>query len=287
MGYRSQGSPRKGAGQKFQKSQHEKAKTKARKHRARDKSLEEEKPIASAEEIAEKTILSLRKLGSQKFAVSPYSVYFDDWLINLKDVLSEFESNPAINVDEAFTKERERLVTKTGQELAKLKQDEAALDVAAKELTDKNHLLVQLDAEYAANTRELGPKKNSEIQSLTLNVRSFEGELERIRAMKTSFFGFTKKAKAQKEAGTLQKLESAKTELETALQRFKVEQEKLHDEYEQKKQTVIERVQLLEKETERIENDDSLAVRSNACETLVEVVNALLDRQPATSTDTA
>ncbi len=131
----------------------------------------------------------------------------------------------------------------------------------------------------------LDPARNAEIQSLTLTVRSLEGELERVKAMKTSFLGFTKKAKAQKEAEALRKLESAKTELETALQKFKVEQEKLHDEYEQKKQNTIERVQRLEKEVERIDIDSSLIIRSQACEALIDAVNALLERQPVSSAE--
>jgi len=283
MGYRSQGSPRKGSGQKFQKSQHEKAKTRARRHREKGKTFQEEKPVASAEETAQKTINSLKKLGEQKFAVSPFSDYFDDWLINLKEVLSEFELNPELSVDTPFKTERERLFTKVERELAEIKKSEAASDVAAKELADKNHLLVEIDAEYAAQTREIGPRRNSEIQTLTRNVKSFEEELDRARAMKTSFFGFTKKAKAQKEAEILQKLEPTKTELESVVQKFKVEQEKLHDEYEKRKQVVIGQVQRLEKEIEKTENDLSLDARFAACEGLIEAVNMVLDRKMAES----
>ena len=287
MGYRSQGSPRKSSGQKFQKSQHEKAKTKAHKHQVRSRNLQEESQIATPKEIAEKTLNRLKRLGEQKFAVTPFSAYFDDWLVNLKEVLSEFESSPALTVDEGFVSESGRQIVKAERELVETKQTEAALYSAAKELSDNNHLLVQLDANYAAKTREIGPTRNAEIQSLTLTVRSLEGELERIEAMKTSFLGFTKKAKAQKEAEARRKLESAKTELEMALQKSKVEQEKLHDEYEQKKQNTIERVQRLEKEVERIDIDSSLIIRSQTCEALIDAVNALLERQPVSSADAA
>jgi hypothetical protein len=59
-----------------------------------------------------------------------------------------------------------------------------------------------------------------------------------------------------------------------------VEQEKLHDGYEKKKQIVIERVQRLEKEVEKLESDDSLPARREACEALVNAVKTLLERQP-------
>lgn len=267
--------------------QHEKAKAKAHKHRDRGKALQEERAVTT-EEIAEKTLNSLKRLGDQKFAISPFSQYFNDWLVNVREVLSEFESSHAINVDEAFVNERERILAKIERELAELKRVEATLNLAVRELADSNHLLVEIDAEYAAKTREIGPRRNAEIQCLTLNVQNLEAELERVKGMKTGFLSsFSKKAKGQKEAETLRKLESAKTELESTVQSFKVEQEKLHDEYEKKKQIVIERVQRLEKEVEKLESDNSLTVRPDACEALVNALNALLERQPALSSKPA
>src|SRR3972149_4611935 len=226
MGYQS--GSRKG-GQKLQKSQHEKKKTNPNKPHGKSKLMQDERPTATAEEVTEKTLNSLKRMGVQKFAVSPFSQYFDDWLINLREVLSEFESSAAVSVDEAFVKERERVIAKVERELTDIKRDEAALNLAVRDLADKNHLLVELDAEYAAQTREIGPKGNAEIRRLTLNIQNLEEELARVKAMKTSFFGsFTKRAKARKEEEILRKLESGKTAVESAIQSFKVSQEKLH-----------------------------------------------------------
>jgi hypothetical protein len=97
--------------------------------------------------------------------------------------------------------------------------------------------------------------------------------------MKTSIFGFTKKAKAKKEAEVTQKLNAAKTELEIAVQNFAVEQEKLHDEYEKKKQATLEKVQSLEKEIVTIETDSSIETRKAAATALANAVKALLQRK--------
>jgi chromosome segregation ATPase len=225
-------------------------------------------------------VSSLKRLGEQKFAVSPFSQYFNDWLLNLKGVLAELESSQVIKVDEAFVNERQRALAKVEEKLGELKGEETNLNQAVKELAENNHLLAELDAEYAAKTRETGPRRNAEIQRLTLNVQNLEAELEQVKAMKTSFFKFSKKAKAQKEIETKQKLETAKAELASSLESFKVEQEKLHDGYEKKKQIVIERVQRLEKEVEKLESDSSVTARREACEALVNAVKTLLQRQP-------
>ena len=93
--------------------------------------------------------------------------------------------------------------------------------------------------------------------------------------------------KKKKEAEALGKLESAKSALKAAIQNFKVKQEKLHDEYEKKKQAVIAKVQSLEKEMEKLETDGSPVPRQAASEAIIYAVNALLERTPASSSETA
>jgi hypothetical protein len=280
MGYRPQTGSRRGSGQKFQKSQHEKAKAKAEKRKSGGKYVEEA-PVPSTQEILERTLTSLSRLGIQTFAVSPFSQYFDDWLVNLREVLAEFESNPAIAADEAFVKERTQILTDVERELAEKRIREAKLEESAKVLAEENHRLVDIDAKYATQVRGTGQKRNSEIQRLTKNVHDLEEELDRVTKMKTSFFGFTKKAKAKKESEVRQKQDVAKKELELAAQNFAVEQEKLHDEYEKQKQVTIEKVQALEKEVEALETDSSVSARQTACNALAEALKNLLKRMPS------
>ncbi len=284
MGYRSQVGSRRSTGEKFQRSLHEKAKAKRGKRQSGGKYLVEEKPAETREEVVNKTLTGLRRLGSQNFALSPFSQYFDDWLVNLRDVLQVFEMNPAASVDGKFIRERERVLAEVEGELADKKAEEAVIEGKVKDLSDVNHVLVRIDADYAAQTREVSAQRNGETQRLTRNVNALEEELERVRRMKTSFFGgFSKKAKAKKLAEVAEKLDSAKSEIEVALQGFTVEQEKLHDEYERRKQTFLELVQALEKEVAQLDVDSSLEPRRLACEALVNSVNALMRRQASSA----
>jgi hypothetical protein len=281
MGYRGQTGSRKSSGEKFQKSSHDKSKSKTQKNKSGVKYAQEEVPVLSAEDIEQKTLISLGKLGTQTFALSPFSQYFDDWIVNLRQVISEFESTPTVGVDEAFSKERTQIFADVEGELAKTRLREAELDASAKMLAETNHLLVETDAVYAAQTKELSTKRNCHIEQLTKPVHDLEDELSKVGQMKTSFFGFTKKAKAKKEAEITQKINSAKSSLEIAVQNFSVEQEKLHDEYEKKKQVMIEKVQSLEKEIVTIETDASLEARQAATTALSTIVKALIQRKPS------
>jgi hypothetical protein len=286
MGYQSaHRGPRKSSGQKFQKSQHEKAKARAHKHREKG-TFSEEENVATAEMATEKAMNSLKRLGEQKFAVSPFRQYFDDWLLNIKQALSEFEANQAVTVDEEFVKTRDQTLAKVEHELAETKQEEMTLEPCVKELADANHLLVELDADYAAKTRETGMRRNTEIQNLTKNIKNLEEELDQVRAMKTRIFGgFSKKAKTQKIAELTSKLGTAKPELEKTIEAFKLEQDKLHDGYEKKKQATMAKVQALESEIWKLENDKSISARHIASEALAKAVKSLQERQPKPSSE--
>lgn len=280
MGYRSQSGSRR-SGQKFTKSAHQKTKTKTGK--TKTGRYIEETPTPSLIDEAQKTLTSLEKLGTQTFALSPFSQYFDNWLVNLRQVLAEFENNPAITVDEIYSKEHNQVIADVESALAQCKLREAEKEVAARTLAEQNHVLVETDASYARQARELSDKRNSEIERLTKQLNVREAELVEVKGMKTSFFGFTKGKKVKKEAEATRMRDLAKTDLEVTVENFRLEQEKLHNLYEKKKQQTIGQVQNLEQEITDVESDLSLTPRKNACNALVVSVDALLKRISATS----
>jgi chromosome segregation ATPase len=283
MSSRPQTGPRRGASRQFSKSTREK-KAKEKKRKAGAKYLQEEAPEVSAQDVAQKTIGCLGKLGNQIFALSPFSQYFDDWLVTLRQTISEFESNPTIKTDEQFIKERSQIFLDVEGELAEKRLQESNLTDEAKALADTNHQIVEADKEYAEKTRELSNKRNAEVQRLSSKIRELEEDVAQQQEIKISFYKFKeKKRAAEKLAQTTQNLKDTKNELEVALQSFTAEQEKLHDNYEKRKQELNENSDRLHKELEKLETDTSTEARQKACSALADSVNALLKRTPPTS----
>jgi len=283
MSFRPQTGSRRSAGKQFSKSAHD-HKTKEKKQRSSAKYLQEETREVSAQEVAERTLNGLGKLGNQIFALSPFSQYFDDWLVNLKQIVSEFESNPVINVDEQFVKERAQIFLDVEGALAENRLQESNLTAEAKALADNNHLIVEADKEYAEQTRERNNKRNVEVQRLSSKIRELEDQLVNQQEIKISFYKFNARRKAAELLGqTTQTLKATKSELEVTLQSFTAEQEKLHDNYEKHKQELNENSDRLHKELEKLETDTSTAARQETCNLLVNSINALLKRTPTTS----
>ncbi len=286
MSFRSQiGSRRSATGKQFSKTQHAK-KTKEKKQRAGAKYLREEIPQVSAQEEAEKTLNSLGKLGNQIFALSPFSQYFDDWLVNLRQVVSEFESNSVITADDQFIKERTQIFLDVEGAFAEIRLAESNLTAEAKALADNNHLIVEADKEYAETTRERSNKRNSEVQRLSNKIRELEELLSAQQEVKISFYKFSVKRKAAEQlVQTTKDLKSTKNELEVTLQTFTAEQEKLHDNYQKRKQELNENSDRLHKELEKLETDTSTEARQATCNAFICAINALMKRSPTQSTE--
>jgi len=259
---------------------HEKAKRKGQKHRSGGKYLLETSEAPTFEEVVEKTLGRLSNLGGQTFAFSPFSPYYDDWLLSLKSVLSEFESNPAVNVDEEFVKERSQAIADVELELAERRREEAVLEKATRMLAKQNNLLVQTDTEYTHATQKLASERKREVKRLTRRVHDLEEELEETSQTKVSIFSpLARRAQSHKKAEINRKLDAAKSELESEVNALEAEQEKLRSAYEEKKQALMEQVRIMEKKFACSETDCSAEDRRVACEALVNTVKALLQRK--------
>jgi len=128
----------------------------------------EETPELSTSELAEKTLAGLTKLGTQTFALSPFSQYYDDWLVNVRQVVLEFESDSAVAADEAFAKERMQIFTDVERELAEKRLKEAQLEQAAKTLADKENLSNILGGAFSKPT---DLSKDPNLNQILLDLR--------------------------------------------------------------------------------------------------------------------
>jgi DNA repair ATPase RecN len=64
------------------------------------------------------------------------------------------------------------------------------------------------------------------------------------------------------------------------LESFTAEQEKMHDDYEKRKQQLIEKSDSLHKELEKLETDLSTNPRQEATKALANAINAYVQRTP-------
>ena len=257
----------------------EKTKTNEQKQRSKG-SFAPQENVPASEMIVNRTLNALHNLGTQRFALSPFSEHLNRWLTNLKDVLSEFQSHPTVTADEQFTKEQAQILSNIELDFEKTRFKEAHSNEAIKNLSDSKTLLVQVEQDYAATTKEIEQRKDIEIKRLSSNVNDINEELDHIARMKAGLFRrISKNTKAQKEIETKQRLNAAQNELASTMQQFTAQQEKQRDEYEKRRQTLIQQIRNQEQELESQDIDDSVEIRRATCDALINSVNSLLQRK--------
>jgi hypothetical protein len=246
------------------------------------KPKKQEENLHPEKEVLQKTLDKINKLGNQTFAYSPFNQYFDDWLLNLRAALSDFESDPNIKLDEEYSKNRSKILEDAQQDLSQKRIRELELEKSAQALSQNRLLLTQIDAEYSTKDREIGLKRNTEIERLTRDIRLLEKELDSVAQMRTSFFSpFSKRIKTQKQDEVNQKLNTKRNELTISMQNLRLEQETLGTEHAKRKETLLQEIEKLEKEQETSEIDPSLNLRINTCNSLTTALSTLIQKQNA------
>ncbi len=269
-------------------------KTKSEKQRSPGSYQFEEEHVSTFEEVVERTLNTMHHLGSQRFAVAPYYDHFDRWLMSLRAVLSEFESSPAVTVDDQFARESSQVVSDIELALKERRLKEISREEAIRKnelsLLEAKSLLAQTEREYTIKMKQIAGEKNRTVKPVDTNVGKLREELDRIVRTRAGFLrGISKKAKAQKTAEASYKLDSTKRELAKIERSFATEQEKSREEYKRRKQQIHEEIANHQKQILNLEAglqiDDALEIRRNACDALISALNGLIQRiEPASET---
>jgi uncharacterized phage infection (PIP) family protein YhgE len=246
--------------------------------------LEEENRTLTEKGISEATLKRLHTLGSQKFGSSPFSQHFVRWLANVEAVLAEFESHPTIGVDDQFLQEYTQTLAAIRQQLEDRRRKEATVDQEIVKLSERRNDIQQINTDYVTAVKEVKARKRGETKRIQSDINRLKKEQDRVIRLKTGFFrGISKKERERKEAEITQELVEKQNELELATLNFNAQQRKLREEYEEKREPVLEQIKFYRQLIRNAETDGSLEERWFACEALIDAVNTFLQRKASQS----
>lgn len=242
----------------------------------------DQKKYLTEREISEVTLKRLHTLGSQKFGSSPYSQHFERWLGNIESVLAEFKSHLNIGVDDQFIKECDEILTIIGQQLENRKRRESAIDEEIKYLTECRSHLQQINAEYITAEKTRRSQKNKAVKRLNNEIIRLKKEQDSVIKIKTGFFrGISKKEREQKEFDIIQEINDKQTELELLILNSNSQHKRLREDFETKREPMLEQIKGFQKMVREVETDGSLEERWFAAEALIDSVNTFLQRKSA------
>ncbi len=272
----------KGSVHRYRKLFQEKRKDKNHSQTRTDKTDIEEKHLTTEREVSEATLRRLHTLGSQKFGSSPFSQHFERWVASVETVLGDFESHPNITVDKTFLEERNQILDSIKLELEHRKRTEESLDREISNLLACKQQLAQINRQYAASSRIIKSQKYSAAKRLGKLVSELKMEQDEVIRMKAGFFKpISKKGREKLEIQVTQQLSDKQRELELATLESNTKLRALREEYEEKREPVLEQIKVFRKTIRHMETDDSLEERWFACEALIDAVNNFLQRKTA------
>ena len=280
MGYQSRTRSNKKGIREYRKTFREKNKSTKRSNKQTAKQNWEETTTPSQQQIFEIHLKRLHTLGNQKFGSSPFSEHFERWLLTVETVLDEFENQPDINIDDQFTKERNQVLTTVKLQLENHQQIENTITRQINSLSGAKKRLQQTNNEYLTKLLTLKNQKTVTLKRLNSELEILKKEQDQIIKLKAGIFrGISKKEREQKEALVVQKYLDKQQEFEVTVLDFKEKQKQLREEFENKRDPLLEDVKNLQKYVKDIDEDNSLEERWLACETLRDTINNFFQRK--------
>jgi hypothetical protein len=278
MAYRPQIRSPKGTLPKYKRDPIKKAKK--NKDRRFENQVKEEPQVITEKEISELTLKRLHTLGNQRFGAFPFSEYFAQWLSNVSFVLTEFESFTDMNVDDQYVSERSEILSTIKLKLGDRHRIEASVNQEITNLAEYKNDVQKINQIYLERIRAIVSERNNRLRVLNRDIEQLKKDQDEVIRMKTGFFrGISKKAREQKEINVMQKLSDKQNQLELAILDLNTAKQKLQEECARKKEPLLEPIKNLQKSLADLEIDGSLEERWFACQSLIDSVNAFLQRK--------
>jgi hypothetical protein len=238
--------------------------------------------IGSVDVVGAQTLTGLEILRNQTFATHPYQQHFDRWLDSLQTILEDLEASKVIVADTQFKEERIHITSEVKVTLEEERAKEAKRTESIRGLHGSRDLLFHAEQKHSNNVKEFSDRRNQKIKSLTADADALRSEVEEVINSKAGRFERFTKLKANREGEARSRLAEAEKRLVEARASFAGEEEFLQEEYNAKKQEILEKVAAERREIDRLEaeseTDSSIEARCVACERLTLAVKALLDR---------
>ena len=236
-------------------------------------------------EVSLKVTNALEHLGSQRFALPPFSEHFQRWLKDVESLLEEFQVRLPKAADGQFHDSVEKSLSSIRDTLTKRiemeKTASTALSDIQKELTAAEQEISKIDHDYKIKTGELRRKYETSASRLRNDIDTLDRQRLKLLRKKTSFF---QRILGKADAGLEQQqtaLQSKKNTLEGKKESLKQELEKYRRDYDTRRKQLDEQVEALRtklNETRGGSKDDALDDRSSTCAELRATVTQAIQR---------
>jgi len=247
-------------------------------------SYREEAPIDPSQ-VSSRILNALEHLGTQRFALPPFSEHFQRWINDVETVLMEFETKLPEMADEAYRASVQDRLSSLREVLGKQVDAERNTSGEAskilQELSACELELSKLEHEYRTVTYEARKRHEKALGKLRNEIDLLDKQrLKLLRKQPSIVERILHRSSAKLEAST-NALQSKRTDLDHEGSLLQTNLDELRENYEVKRGHLRERQELLKaklNEFNRTTSDDALEVRKAACQEFGLAVTETVER---------
>ena len=245
---------------------------------------QEEAPIDPSQ-VSSRILNALEHLGTQRFALPPFSEHFERWVKDLETVLTEFESDLPSIADQPYRVTVQNVLSSLRETLRK--QIEAEKDSSGEasrlmqELNAGELELSKLEREYGAQTYNTRKRNDLALGKLRNQIDVLDKRrLKLLRKQPSIVERILQRSGAKLEEST-NTLQSKRTEFDKKEIMLQQELDELRANFEVKRRHLRERQELLKAklaEFKKNTSNDAMEARNAVCQELRLAIGQAVDR---------
>lgn len=267
-------------GRRFGRPTAKKSSMKNKREQKESSTFHEEAIPVNPSEIRSRTLNSLKHLGSQRFPLPPFSEHFHRWIMDVRAVLDEFQTELPQLANQQYRETTEKTLSTIQEALDERSNVEGKISSETAEtqhqLSSCEIELSKLEHEHKTATNQVRRTYEQSFEKLRSEIDSLDRQRLRILHAKPTLLQRLFRKSDTKLEGKTNALQSKKTDLGDHREALKQDLEKHRIDYEDKRRQLIEKAEALRARMREVKGktlDDALELRKSACEELSALVN--------------
>ncbi len=272
-------------GTRFRRPASKKRSTKEKREALENSVFYQERTPVDPSAVSARVLNALRHLGTQRFALPPFSEHFDRWIKDVRTVLAELETELPEAADQPYREDSKRILSETQQGLRKLidaeKENSDELSKFHRDLTSCELELSNLEHEYKTRTHEARKDHERSLEKIQGEIESLDKQRLKLLRKRPSVLDRILHRPRTKLEGSMRALETRRTDVGSKQRTLEEKLDTLRAEYDIRKKKVTERQESLNAKLAEYKthtSNDALELRNQTCQELGRTVSEAIGR---------
>ncbi len=247
----------------------------------------QEKAPIDPSQVSARILNALEHLGSQRFALPPFSEHFERWNKDVRAILEEMETELPEAADQLYRENLARILSDLQLALNKRidaeKENSEEVSKLHRELNSCELQLSNLEHEYNIRAHEARKGHERSLEKIKGEINSLDKErLKLIRKRPSIVDRLLHRPRSNLEE-SMRVLQTKKTDIGSKQRTLKQNLDKLRADYEASRKQLIERQEALKAQVAEFKTNtpnDALDLRNQACQELGKAVVEAIRRLP-------